>query len=291
MPSTPGSAPAGCSPRHSPDASPRTPAGTLLALSGTTIGAAFALLAVTTNPRLAMALVVVEGMANVAFDVLLITLLQRICPERSLARVFGLQDSAGSAAQLFGTVCAPLLVAGIGLEATIGLGGGALVVSSLLLVAPLLAISRRAETERVRLAPTVVELHRLEIFEAAGPIALERLARDARIVALSAGTVAVAEGEPAEDFYVIEDGALDVSSARAGHIRVVGAGEWFGEIGLLREIPRTATVTAITDVRLLVISGERFAQTLARGAALPDPVDRTIRSRLALTHPHLVDVS
>ena len=100
------------------------------------MGTAFALLAVTTNSRLAIALAVVEGMANVAFDVLLITLLQRICPERSLARVFGLQDGAGSAAQLVGTVCAPLLVAGVGLEATIGLGGGALVVSSLLLVGP-----------------------------------------------------------------------------------------------------------------------------------------------------------
>ena len=108
---------------------------------------------------------------------------------------------------------------------------------------------------------------------------------------LSAGTVVVAEGEPADDFYVIEDGALDISSAGAGHIRVVRTGEWFGEIGLLREIPRTATVTAVTDVRLLVISGERFAQALARGAALPDPVARTIRSRLAITHPHLVDAA
>ena len=78
-------------------------AGRLLAISGLLMGAPLALLAVTNSLAVAGALMVVEGVGNIFLDVLAITLLQRVCPDRLLGRVFSLQDTSGSLAQLVGT--------------------------------------------------------------------------------------------------------------------------------------------------------------------------------------------
>jgi NTE family protein len=106
---------------------------------------------------------------------------------------------------------------------------------------------------------------------------------------VAAGTTIVREGDEADALYVLVDGRADVCARgeRGGaeeHLRVLEVGAVFGEIGLLEHMPRTATVTALKDSRLLRIDGEAFLDGLtaipATGVLLEDA-----RSRLARTHP------
>ncbi len=104
--------------------------GALLAGAGLLMGAPLALLAVITSPVIASALMVVEGAGNVLLDVLFVTLLQRLCAEAVMGRVFALQDTGAALAQLVGIVAAPLLVTHLSLQGALVIGGGALVVTA-----------------------------------------------------------------------------------------------------------------------------------------------------------------
>ena len=266
-------------------------AGVLLAASGLLMGFPLALLAVTTSPIVAGGLMVVEGIGNITLDVLFITMLQRACPEVLLGRVYALQDSGGALAQLAGTLCAPLLIGLISLEAALWFGGGSLVVLSLLLLPSLQAISSRTEAERVRLAPIAAWLGELGILGEASQAAHERIARSASMVSVAAGAVVFSEGDPPVDLYVIQSGTVSVTMSDRGEIRQLGAGDWFGEIGLLRGVPRTASISAVEPAELLVIPGRVFLDAVNASEALPDPLAATLSHRLSRTHPHLVETT
>jgi CRP-like cAMP-binding protein len=102
--------------------------------------------------------------------------------------------------------------------------------------------------------------------------ALEAIAVKLAPVAVAAGEVVIRQGDPPDRFYLIEDGAFDVTQAGDAavaeppvHLRTMGPGEVFGEIGLLRSVPRTATVTAVTDGRLLALDGSDFLELVNAG--------------------------
>lgn len=255
------------------------------------MGLPLALLAVIQSPVLAGGLMVVEGFGNILFDVLLITLLQRLCPEQLLGRVFSVQDSCGSLAQLTGMVAAPLLVTSVALETTLWIGGGALVVMAILLVPALRAITARTDAERRRLAPLVAELGALGILAEASVAARERIARSATDVRLPAGATVFVEGDLPDHLYVIRSGAVAVTVAGRGAINELGPGDWFGEIGLLRGIPRTASIVVTEDVELLAIGGGEFLDAVTGSNRLPEPIAGTIAERLAVARPELTDPS
>jgi CRP-like cAMP-binding protein len=105
-------------------------------------------------------------------------------------------------------------------------------------------------------------LRDVSLFSPLTPSMLEQVAHRLEAVSAHAGDVLVAEGGVSDRFYVIESGEVEVT--RQGRVlRAEGAGEVFGEIGLLRDLPRTATVTATTDVELLTLSREEFLALLA----------------------------
>jgi CRP-like cAMP-binding protein len=97
----------------------------------------------------------------------------------------------------------------------------------------------------------------------------------------------VAVGDPPDDLYLIDHGEVSVRSRAAGEVRRLGPGEWFGEIGLLRGIPRTMSIIATEDTALLAVPGRVFVDALTGRESLPDPIDRAMSSRLARTHPKL----
>jgi CRP-like cAMP-binding protein len=178
----------------------------------------------------------------------------------------------------------------------LGLNGALLVMAfvpaalALLGYPSLAALDRAARARVAELAPRVAVLEGLGIFAAAPPAVLERLAADSTEVAFPAGTVIVREGEAADALYVLIDGVADVTARGEADahgeraVRSMTAGSYFGEIGLLEGIPRTATVTAVQDCRCYRIDGDAFVQALTATPPAPTLVEGA-RSRLALTHP------
>ena len=264
--------------------------GRFLALSGVLLGLPMMSLAVIDSAVLACIVLVAEGVGVILAEVLFITLLQRSCPERSLGTVYGLQDSVTAGTQMAGSIAAPVLVAGLGLSWSLVIGGGVVVVASLLLAPALNRLATRVDGDRRRLAPMVQRLRRLGIFGDASQAALERIARAARPHPLPAGTIVFHEGDIPDDLYVVETGEVAVSTAGHGEVNRLHADDWFGEIGLLRRVPRTATVTTTVDSELLAIPGTVFIDALAVAEVLPDPLRSTMTVRLAQLHPAAVEV-
>ncbi len=96
------------------------------------------------------------------------------------------------------------------------------------------------------------------------------------------GTTLIEEGTKGREFFVLVEGTVDVS--RDGRtLNTLGGGSFFGEIALVSDTPRTATVTAASPVRLLVITGQSFQQLLARTPSIQAKVLAALAERLAPT--------
>jgi MFS family permease len=98
--------------------------------------------------------------------------------------------------------------------------------------------------------------------------------------------VILRQGERAENFYVISSGEVLVTQQTADgtvvELRKLGAGQYFGEIGLLANLPRTATVTAVTVVEILSLNRATFSDLVARSEAMAGEVRRVMEERMAL---------
>jgi CRP-like cAMP-binding protein len=95
-------------------------------------------------------------------------------------------------------------------------------------------------------------LHGVGILESLPLLTLERLAASLTEVRFPAGATVIRVGEPGDRFYVVGEGKVEIEG------KTFGPGSSFGEIALLRDVPRTATVTALTDVVLHALDREEF---------------------------------
>jgi CRP-like cAMP-binding protein len=168
--------------------------------------------------------------------------------------------------------------------------GGTLLALTAAAVPRLRGLDRRAEAARAELAPRVARLEGLQVFEGAPCQALETLAATMEERAVPAGTAVVAEGEDADAFYVVRSGTLAVLSAgeRGGppaRVNTLGPGDYFGEIGLLERIPRTATVQATDDSVVARLAGEDFLGILNQVPSTSGTLLDGVVGRLARTHP------
>ena len=247
-----------------------------------------ALLTVVHAPALAFALQVLRGASTLIVDVLAITALQRAVPSDTVARVFGVFFAFVLGAISLGTIITPPIVRGLGLnEALLVM---AFVPAALAVAAyPALARMDSAAAERfAELAPRISVLERLGIFAAAPQAVLERLAAACTAVEFAAGQAIVREGEPADALYVVLDGSVGVTAhGEAGaeqRLRTMGPDTYFGEIGLLERIPRTATVTAEEPTRCYRIDGDEFLAALTTTPPATSLLEGA-RSRLATSHP------
>jgi hypothetical protein len=206
-------------------------------------------------PETAVALLLfgVIGIANTLVDVTGFTLLQRSADDAVLARVFGVLHTLMYATVAVGGFVTPGLISLVG-------NRGALVVVGALL--PVLAVvswptlGRVDERARARVRELAL-LQRVPLFAPLPGQTLERLAGDMRQLEFAAGETIVREGEAGDDFYVIADGRVSVSTD-GSVVGELSSGECFGEIALLRDVPRTATVTAIDDAELYALDREQF---------------------------------
>ena len=202
-------------------------------------GAALAVTGLTATAWLAPLLVVIGGAGLAILDTAGRTMLQRSVRDEVLSRVFGLQEGLAMFGLAAGSVLVPVLVAAIGLV------GAVVAVAGVLPVAVLLTWSHLAGLDRRTVVPMreIALLRQTALFRPLPAPQLEAVARRATWLTVPAGTAVIREGETGDRFYVVADGAVRVD--RDGrHLRDIATpGEGFGEIALLRGVPRTATVT------------------------------------------------
>jgi CRP-like cAMP-binding protein/MFS family permease len=247
-----------------------------------------ALLTVIHEPGVAFAVQVFRGGATLIVDVLAITALQRAVPPETLARVFGVFFAFFLGAIALGTLVTPPIVHAFGLDAALLIM--ALVPAGLALLGyPALArLDQAAAARLAELAPRIAILERLGIFTAAPQSVLERLAGACEPAEFAAGTAIVREGDPADALYVILEGSVGVTAhgerGEEERLRTMGPDTYFGEIGLLERIPRTATVTAEEPTRCYRIDGDEFLDALTTTPPAASMLEGA-RTRLATSHP------
>jgi MFS family permease len=237
-------------------------------------GAAFVLLGVLPTVVGALLLIGAAGIGNSIADVAGRTLLQRSTREDVLARVFGLLEGLQMAALAIGSIAVPPLVAGVGPEATVVVAGCVLPVAVILTGSRLRALDAAATVPVVEIAL----LRSLPVFAPLPAPALESVARDLEPVDAAAGTSIVREGEIGDRFYAIAEGDVEVS-IDGTFVRVQGRCEGFGEIALLQDVRRTATVTAKTDVRLYSLEKDPFVAAVTGHAQSYRAVAEQMRER------------
>ena len=238
-------------------------------------GVPIALLAVWPNYLVAFVLLTLVGVGNTLVDVAGSTLLQRTVSDEVLARVFGILESLLLGSIGLGAIIAPALVAGLGIRAALIAAGCFL---------PLLAIISWRRLARIDAATAVPEhelalLRANPIFAPLPPSTLEHLARNLAPVHVPAGETIFRQGDAGDRFYLIEDGEVEISVDGGPQI-VQDAGHYFGEIALLRNVPRTATVRAKTDVDLYALDRDEFIGAVTGHAPSADAADAVIGTRL-----------
>ncbi len=248
-----------------------------------------ALMTVIHTPALAVAVQVVRGGSTLIVDVLALTALQRAVPKDQLGRVMGTFWAFVIGATALGAAITPVITNGFGLNA----GLWTMAIAPILLALPalpaLIRVDRETASASLTLAPKVALLEQLGIFASASRPLLERLASEAEQREFPAGAEIITQGESADYLYVLMQGSVEISSSgelggQSRPIRTMQAPTYFGEIGILRHIPRTATATAAEDCRCLLIDGPTLLEALATASPSSTMLARTA-SHLAVTHP------
>ena len=236
------------------------------------------LYAVTDVLAVALLGTVVGGAGFVTCEVVAETALARVVPDDALGRVLGLMQGVSIAMMLAGAALAPVLINVTSLSTSFALLGVATLVvvfGSRAALGGLDALSReRAET----LASRVAVIDRLPLVTGVPRLVLERLAGSSQFVPLPPGVDVVVEGAPAHAFYAVLDGGVVVHHDGTA-IAHLGAGDYFGERGLLDEAPRNATVTTEEESSLLRVEGDVFLDILQTVPTLQTTVTRVSRSR------------
>ncbi|MFL5918787.1 MAG: MFS transporter [Gaiellaceae bacterium] len=249
----------------------------------TTFGVAIAftgapLILIGAFPSTATTLVVFAliGLAIIVGDVAGFTLLQRGTPSDVLARVFGVAHSLFYATVALGAILAPLLIDAVGIRWALVIVGGVLPVICALTTATLAgfdtAPSRPRELELLEAIP---------IFSPLSPPVVEQLSARLVPVRARAGEEIIRRGDHGDRFYIVASGEVEV--LLDGQPRREGPGSYFGEIALLRDVPRTATVRAVNDVELFALDRDDFLPAVTGHAGSSEAAEAVIGSRLGIS--------
>jgi MFS family permease len=239
-------------------------------------GAPIALVALWPHTIWAGTCLIVVGVGNALLDVSGFTLIQRGIDDAVLARVFGVFELLVIAALGVGSIAGSLLVSQLSIRPALLVAGGVL---------PLLTVLNFRRLRAVDACATVPErelrlLESTNLFAPLPPTTLERLAAHLLPLNLAAGTEIVREGDTGDAFYLISSGRVEVVQ-NGMHLGDLGPGEYFGEIALLNDVPRTASCAAVTDVQLCMLDRERFVAAVTGNLLSVEEVEAVIDRRLA----------
>ena len=226
----------------------------ILLACAATFGISFAIMGLAGSGTLAPLLLLAGGTGLTVMDVAGRTILQRSVRDEVLARVFGILEGLMMAALAFGSILVPVVVAIVGLEWAVIVFAALLPVLLAVAWPQLRALDRRASVP-VR---EISLLRGLQLFETLDPPAIEALGRASTWRSVPAGATIIREGDPGDTFFALESGKVTVSRGGTLVRELTGPGSGFGEIALLRDVPRTATVTSVSDVVVLELARAPF---------------------------------
>jgi MFS family permease len=236
------------------------------------------LLLIVVSPTLAAAAaaLLLIGFANSVVDINAYTIIQRVVPGEVMGRVFGAMESAVIAAMALGALLMPVLIE------TIGLRAGLAVIGVGVTVLALFGLRGLARIDATVLAPPGLDLLRsVEILSRLPEQIIERLARALVQVEAAAGETVITQGETGDRVYFLESGSVEIT--RDGrHVAHLGPGEVFGEIALLRAIPRTATVTATSDSVFQSLERDVFLPAVTGQREVHELTESAVTKRLAM---------
>jgi len=241
-------------------------------------GLPIAVIGIARDPLIAFGMLAIVGMSNAILDVTGFTLLQRATPNDARVGVMGLVDSGAAAFAAAGGLVASILVGAIGLEGSLLVAGAILPVTAALTLKTLERAEARADSHepQIRLLRGDPLLSKLSLS------IIEELAAVMRPVAFEAGAHLIREGEPGDRYLIVASGEVEVS--QDGRVlRRLRTGAGLGEISLLRNIPRTATVRATTPVVAYALEREAFLAAVTGHRVARSVADHIVEGHLART--------
>ena len=242
-------------------------------------GLPIVVLGLVAAPVVAIGLMMVIGASNAILDVAGFTLLQRMTPNAARVAVMGLLVSVAGAAMAVGGFVAPILVDRLGVE-------GALLATGLVL--PILAVVtwpgvRNADRAAVVDTARVTRIRADPLFAPLSMAIIEQLSDQLVPTSFVPGDALIQEGDAGDRYYLIQRGRVLVTQG-GQPVREQGPGDSFGEIALLRDVPRTASVRALEPVETLTLSRDDFLDTMCGQTASRRIADAIVMERV-LTRP------
>jgi MFS family permease len=227
----------------------------------------------------AFVLIGVAGLGLTLVDVAGFTLLQRAVPEEVLARVFGVLHSAFFATGGIGAIIAPALDSALGIRTAL------IVTGAVLPAVTIPAFGLLAQIDRTLKVPTA-ELERLRAIPMFAPLpapTLESLASGLMRVEVGAGETVFRQGDAGDRFYIVDSGEVEIE-IDGREANLLGPGDSFGEIALLRDIPRTATARARKETQLFALERDAFLGAVTGHTASTEAAESLVVARLGLTY-------
>jgi MFS family permease len=233
----------------------------------------------------ALILLAVIGVANALVDVSAFSVMARLAPDEVLARVFGIFEALIALTMGLGSILTPVLIDAIGVRGALVAIGAVCPTLAALARRRLRAIDASMQTRDEELA----QLRLVPMLQPLPMPVMDHLARNLVHTDAPAGATVLAQGDEGHRFYVVADGEADVFGD-GSYIRTLGRGDSFGEIALLRDVPRTAEVRAKTALSLYALDRDVFVPAVTGYSPAAARADAVVASMLDTFHPRGVGV-
>ena len=242
-------------------------------------GVPITLMAVRPYFGAAVLLLAIVGAANSVEDVAVFTLLQRLVPNHMLTRVLGLVWGLAMGGVAVGSIAAPAVVRAIGPRLSFVVVGSILPLLALLAYRKLISIDRT-----VAPAPELELIDRVPLFAPLSIATKEQVAASLLPMSFAAGEIVIQAGDAGDRFYIVRDGELDIDAG--GRHTTAHEADYFGEIALLRDVPRTATVKAAVDSNLYALRRDDFLAAVTGHSAAHAAGEAIAETRLKRAPAH-----